>query len=96
MCVAAQCRIVAGVKHGEPHKLIAQRWRVLEQHNVLADSSPAAGIDLVRDVIGGNVEGSKLVAMDCAALAYGKPAQLFIMIYPWEHGTSLEAKTAVK
>ena len=65
---------MAGVKHGEPHQLIAQRWRVLKKHYVLADGRPALGIDLTCDVIGGNAEGSKLVAVDGAALAYGKPA----------------------
>jgi hypothetical protein len=78
--VAAQCRIPAGVKYGEPHQLIAQRRRVLKQHNVLADSCPAPGIDLACDVIGRNAEGSKLVAMGGAALAYGKAEQLLMMI----------------
>jgi hypothetical protein len=79
---AAECRILASVKHGQPHQLFAQRWRVLEQDNVLADSCPAPGIDLACDAIGSKAEGSELVAVDDAALTYGKPAQVFVMIYP--------------
>jgi hypothetical protein len=86
--------ILTGVKHGEPHQLIAQGWRVLEQHNVLADSCPAPSVDLACDVIGRNVEGSKLVAMN-GALTYSKAAQFVMMlIYPRKHGVSLEAATA--
>jgi hypothetical protein len=93
-CVAPQCCILTGVKHGEPHQLIAQGWRVLEQHNVLADSCSAPSVDLACDVIGRNVEGSKLVAMN-GALTYSKAAQFVMMlIYPRKHGVSLEAATA--
>jgi hypothetical protein len=92
--VAAQSGIIAGVKHGEPHHLIAQRWRVLEQHDILTDSRPAPGIDLTCDVIGRYSKGAKLGAMDSAALAYGKAAELFMMVYPCKHGTSLEVATS--
>lgn len=91
--VTPQCSILTGVEHGEPHQLIAQRWCVLEQHNVLADGCPAPGIDLAGHVIGRNLKSSKLVAMTSPPLSNCEAVPLVMVIYPGKHETSLKAMT---
>jgi hypothetical protein len=43
-CMATKRSVLTGIKNGEPHQLVPERWRVLEQDHVLADGSPTQSI----------------------------------------------------
>jgi hypothetical protein len=43
-CMATKRSVLTGIKNGEPHQLVSERWRILEQNHVLADGSPTQSI----------------------------------------------------